>query len=117
MIEELLYEGREKLFTNLFYFKYRFLIILSLLKEDFPWIYYLGKELINMLGSNKLSKNLKYRHIEQFLHILEEDASNRMRIVDYRGDYERVFYELPRILKEFAEKSEFNMENITIYDM
>jgi TIR domain len=47
-----------------------FLIILSFLKNDFPWVYDLGKELINLLKSNS-PKETKETAVREFKEMLE----------------------------------------------
>lgn len=50
--------------------QYGFLIALSVLQDDFPWIYGMGKELIDILHSNS-SYDIKRESINDFKRILE----------------------------------------------
>ena len=50
--------------------EYSFLILLSFYKDDFPWLYNMGKELINILGSKK-NINEKHMCINNFRRMLE----------------------------------------------
>jgi hypothetical protein len=49
---------------------YSFLVALSFFREDFPWIYELGKDLFDVLKSNKSHKQKK-EAIHNFKHMLE----------------------------------------------
>jgi len=110
LLEELLYGGREEFSNNHSYFKYRFLMALSLFKEDFPWIYDLGKEFIDILGSN-IPARQKRQHIKYFFYMLEE-APHLMRNFGYGGNDEMIFYELPRILSKFVDRFELDMKSV-----
>jgi hypothetical protein len=49
---------------------YAFLVAISLIREDFPWVYELGKDLFDMLKSNK-SRKQKEEAIYNFREMLE----------------------------------------------
>lgn len=49
---------------------YAFLMILSLFREDFPWIYEMGKETINILNSSEKKEN-KLNAIRNFREMIE----------------------------------------------
>ena len=50
--------------------QYGFLIALSIFQDDFPWIYSMGKELINIIQSNA-SIEVKHEAISDFRRILD----------------------------------------------
>ena len=50
--------------------QYAFLIVLSTLQEDFPWIYNMGKALVDMIDSTATLRE-KYDAINDFKHLLE----------------------------------------------
>lgn len=54
---------------------YNLLITLSYFKEDFPWIYDSGKDLIDALNSNK-GERTKYMEINKFKRIIEFTAEH-----------------------------------------
>lgn len=50
--------------------QYGFLIVISIFQDDFPWIYSMGKELIDIIQSNA-TLEIKHESINDFRHILE----------------------------------------------
>lgn len=50
--------------------QYGFLIALSIFQDDFPWIYCMGKELIDIIQSNA-NIEVKHESISDFKHILD----------------------------------------------
>lgn len=90
---------------------YAFLITLSFFQEDFPWIYNMGKELVDILSSNK--KNvMKKNALYDFRHMLEFTCEHPMmrEIYGRKRDSGRLLRELPYLLlkplEEFAEHLE-----------
>lgn len=67
-VEELMCENP---FDN----SYKFLMILSLFREDFPWIYYMGRELIDIL-KNKKSPSEKAKAIREFRNLIDYTFNN-----------------------------------------
>ncbi len=66
-LEEFLYSGEYN--ESNIKFPYGYLIILSLYREDFPWIYEAGSEMIKVVQSNS-SKSVKYNAVEQFRELI-----------------------------------------------
>ena len=65
--------------------QYGFLIVLSIFRDDFPWIYNIGKELIDILQS-KAEMEVKRESMDDFRRILEFTCENpMMRDVYFRG--------------------------------
>ena len=57
--------------------QYALLIILSFYKEDFPWIYNMGKELFDLLQSN-VKPEIKHQSINDFRRIIEFTCEHPM---------------------------------------
>ena len=66
IVEDLLFLAREKMDI----FPYNILIVLSVYKEDFPWVYEAGNDLIKTINS-KSSKQAKIDSIAKFERIIE----------------------------------------------
>lgn len=92
-----------------FQHEYAFLITLSMIKEDFPWIYNIGKELIDVL---KLSNDsvIKQDMIMDFKRMLEYTCSHpsfREISMVQRESYmflREVQYTLNNILEKLASE-------------
>ncbi|HMJ46880.1 MAG TPA: hypothetical protein VK498_06090 [Ferruginibacter sp.] len=82
------------------------LITLSLFKNDFPWIYDLGKELIEVLKSKK-TKSIKSIAVQEFKEILEFTFGHPMMREMYgnRKDSLIYFKEIPIVLFNYLERS------------
>ena len=83
---------------------YGFLIYISLFREDFPWIYVLGKELYDIIKSSNSMKQ-KDEAIRDFKHMLEHTRHFSKRI--YKGRYKEddiMLHELPMMLMEMLER-------------
>ncbi|MCL2873371.1 MAG: toll/interleukin-1 receptor domain-containing protein [Defluviitaleaceae bacterium] len=104
MLDELLYFRSEKFGSNDCFPNYGFLIALSLFREDYPWVYDLGKELLDVLNSKK-SNSQKQKSIEHFINMLEETPRLLHRL-GYREDDEMLFFELPRIFHKILDRFE-----------
>ncbi|MDR0460832.1 MAG: toll/interleukin-1 receptor domain-containing protein [Nitrososphaerota archaeon] len=101
MFEEIIHFSKEKdLDLN-----YKLLVILSFFREDYPWVYTLGKELIDTLKSNKSPKQKK-EAIQSFRGTLEH--TNRLLMMNEemlgaRGDM-LLFRELPMVLMKLIDR-------------
>lgn len=88
---------------------YTFLMTLSLLKEDFPWIYDMGKELIDILKNEKSNKE-KSIAIREFREMVDFTFSHpMMREIFSRSKDSRILmkelpYSLMRYLDEISEQ-------------
>lgn len=100
IIEELLHMGIRKDSKNYF----GILVILSMFKNDFPWIYDLGRELIDTLKS-RASKNTKSEAVREFREMLEITTGHPMFREMYGHKKESISYlkELPYIINNFLE--------------
>ena len=105
MIEEMIHFGRNEK-SNL----YAFLMILSLYKNDFPWIYDLGKELVDVLKSD-VSRSDKQSAVSSFRDMLEFTSHYQEKFDMYNGKKEYFMYakELPYILMKYFD--DFLIEN------
>ncbi|MCL2593332.1 MAG: toll/interleukin-1 receptor domain-containing protein [Defluviitaleaceae bacterium] len=86
---------------------YNFLIAVSFLKEDFPWIYDLGKGLFDILSSNKSLKQ-KVEAIKNFQNMLEYSLSH---LFEKGMAWQKIgknnnfwSYDLIHILVDFSDK-------------
>jgi hypothetical protein len=82
-------------------------IILSLLREDFPWLYEAGQDVASILKSRK-SREEKHRSVKKFIRLLEFTFGHPMMREMFGLNREhRMFYrELPFVLHRFLEKEE-----------
>lgn len=83
---------------------YGFLIILSFFKEDCPWIYDMGKELIDIL-KNKNNPEEKKEAIYSFREMLEFTINHPMmrEVYGRKKEYMMLSKELPYILMDYLE--------------
>jgi len=81
-------------------------IALSLIKDQFPWIYDAGTETINILRTRK-SEEVKMKAVEEFSGLVEFSFEHPMMREMLKGNKEyRMFYhELPRMLRRAFEQS------------
>jgi hypothetical protein len=81
-------------------------IILSLLREDFPWIYETGIEVIEVLKSRK-NKQDKFEAIEEFNRLLELSYDHPMfrELYMKNKDMRMIFKEITRSLMRVFESS------------
>ena len=84
MMEELMHFTRKEVGNN-----YSFLVVLSLFRENFPWIYDLGKGMLNMLKTNK-SREKKDEAIHNFKEMLDMAVSFKWRFYDREVDEEEI---------------------------
>jgi hypothetical protein len=84
---------------------YGFLIALSFFKQDFPWIYDTGKELLDILKS-KENKSVKKEAIGDFKEMLEFTFQHPMMREFYanRRDYGILMKEIPYMLLPYINK-------------
>ncbi len=84
---------------------YAFLMTLSLLKEDFPWIYDMGKELIDILKMKKSSKERSFA-IREFREMVDFTFSHPMmrEIFGRSKDSIMLMKELPYSLMRYLDE-------------
>lgn len=83
---------------------FSFLIALSFFKNDFPWIYDLGKEVIEILKS-KVNKDAKQEAIEEFKEVLEMTIEHPMirEMAGTRKENMMYLKEFPYLLNRYLE--------------
>lgn len=88
-----------------------FLIVISLLKDDFPWIYEIGFQVYNAMQDNVPDRKIK-KLIDRFSQVCEMTSRHRiLRETLMRGGREDLHYILEE-LKYFVHRSyEFSMRN------
>jgi DNA-binding transcriptional MerR regulator len=111
MIDEMLHMGRKVI--NKYY---AFLIALSFFREDFPWVYDVGRELVEIIKSKKPISQ-KEQSIREFRDLLEFTYHSTMRndIMDISKEGVMLLREMPMILMRYFE--EFLSEQNTDMDM
>ncbi|TFD96426.1 TIR domain-containing protein [Dysgonomonas capnocytophagoides] len=84
---------------------YGFLIVLSFFKQDFPWIYDAGKELLDILKS-KVSKDVKMEAIHDFKRMIEFTFEHPIMRESYVNQKEYMMYikEIPYILSRYVDE-------------
>ena len=87
--------------------QYGFLIVLSMFQDDFPWIYSMGKELIDIIQSN-VDMEIKYKSIKDFRRILEFTCEHPVMrdIYSRRKENVRLLKDMQYILMDILEKVE-----------
>ena len=81
-----------------------FLIILSQLKRDFPWIYDSGKELLAILKSRS-NKDTKLEAIENFQEMIDFTFQHPlMRDMLGKKDYWGYMKEFPYVLRKYVDE-------------
>ncbi|HXA02795.1 MAG TPA: hypothetical protein VNW99_12450 [Cytophagaceae bacterium] len=83
---------------------YGFLMALGLFKNDFPWVYDLGKELIDVLKS-KANKEAKAEAVNEFKEMLEHTLGHPImrEMVGMRKDSMMYLKELPYTLNRYLD--------------
>ncbi len=83
---------------------YGFLMTLSLFKEDFPWIYDMGKEVMDILKGQK-KPDEKMRAIKDFREMIDFTCSNPIMrdVFDYNKDTMMLLKEMPYILMRYLD--------------
>lgn len=101
VIEELFFSVREK--SDIF--PYNILMALSLYKEDFPWIYEYGIELVKTISS-KASKQTKINAVVKFERIIEYTYELPLyrEMTPMKKDYLMFLRELPHICYDMIER-------------
>jgi hypothetical protein len=84
---------------------YGFLIALSFFKQDFPWIYDVGKELLNVLKS-KSAKQSKLEAINDFNDMMEFTLQHPIMREMYanRKDYGGHMKEMPFLMSHYLQR-------------
>ena len=90
--------------------QYCFLMCLSLLQNDFPWIYYMGKELLTMLNSNSNAGD-KLTALNSFEHVLNYTYGHPMirKIFLRKNDSSAIFKELRYLLNTLLKELELEI--------
>lgn len=84
---------------------YGFIIALSFFRNDFPWVYDLGRDLVEVLKS-KISKEKKERTVHEFKEMMEFSLSHPMMREMHGMRKESLMYvkELPYMLNRFIDE-------------
>ena len=101
MLEDLLHLSRNEKRGQM----YGFLMMLSLYKDDFPWVYDMGKNVLSVLKS-KASIDKKHNAIQEFDEMLEFTAHMPIMYELYGNKKEFIMFmrEMPHILIKYLEK-------------
>lgn len=104
MLDEMLHLGRKEFGAD-----YGMLMLLSFFKEDYPWLYDLGKDLFDILKSTK-SQEQKDESVKKFKEMLEHTSHFLMRFDKRYGNKDDVmmFRELSMVLIEFVDRLFFS---------
>ena len=89
---------------------YGFLMTLSLYKEDFPWIYDMGKELMDLIKSQK-SKEEKQQAIQEFNEMINFTCNHPImrNLVAHNRDNLIFMKELPYIIERYLANLKMNI--------
>ena len=100
MFEEMFMMNRKEFADQ----NYGLLVLISLFREDYPWIYDLGKELYDVLKSNK-SKEQKDEAVRNFKHMIEHTHRFSRRMYKGRNkEDDMMLHELPMMLMDMIER-------------
>lgn len=101
VIEDMLFSIRERMDM----FPYNILIVLSVYKEDFPWVYEAGNDLVKTINS-KSSKQAKIAAVDKFERIIEYtyELPIYREMSPMRKDYLMLLRELPRMCFDMIER-------------
>lgn len=101
IIEDLLLLARDKMDM----YPYNIIIVLSVYKEEFPWIYEAGNDLVKTINS-KCSKQAKIEAIEIFERIIEYTYEIPVygEVIHMRKDYLMLLREIPRMCFDMIER-------------
>jgi hypothetical protein len=105
MLEELLHFGRKEPSNG-----YGVLIVLSLVRDDLPWLYDAGKDLLDIMKS-KVSLEAKQRAKHEFVDLVEYTFHNPMFSIDDSKEEYMMLRKLPMILSEYLEFYPLKNEN------
>ena len=102
IMEDLLFSAREK--TDMF--PYNILIVLSVCKEEFPWVYEAGNDLVKTMNS-KNSKQAKTDAVAKFERIIEYtyELPVYREMCPMRKECFMLLRELPRMCIDMIERS------------
>lgn len=90
--------------VNIF-FQYKFLIVIGLFREDYPWIYDAGKEFIDTLKNSKKNKQTILRAQQSFLGVLELTSDPMLiEVFRYSRNDIRNIRELVGIIANYTQK-------------
>ena len=101
MVEELLHFSRKEGDSA-----YGFLIALSFFKDDLPWIYDLGKDLFDVLKSNKSDKQ-KDEAVRHFKHMLEHTFYFARKFGSINNEDARYYPDYHMMLIDLLERTSF----------
>lgn len=81
-------------------FPYNILILLSMFKREFPWLYDAGRDLVRIIQSN-VSEKEKAMAIQKFTNLLEYVCENPMfrNVIGPRSEVVYMLREIPHILE------------------
>ncbi|MGN0569417.1 MAG: hypothetical protein ACI4N4_02830 [Candidatus Fimenecus sp.] len=83
---------------------YGFLMILSLFRDDFPWIYDMGKEVVDIINSNK-NKGEKISVVKDFKEMIDFTWGHPiMRDLFYRRDNLIISKDMPYMLNRYLDE-------------
>ena len=101
IVEDLLFSAREKIDI----FPYNVLIVLSVYKEDFPWLYEAGNDLVKTINS-KNSKQAKIDAVNKFERIIEctYELPVYREMTPMKKDCLMLLRELPRMCFDMLER-------------
>lgn len=90
--------------------QYGFLIALSLFQDDFPWIYNMGKELIDLIHSNA-PQGIKHESINDFRRLLEFTCEHPMMrdVFGRRKDSMILLRDMPYTLMSILKEIEMDL--------
>jgi len=106
-IREIFYGDRKEMSFN-----YGFLIMLSFFKNDYPWVYDIGKELYDLLKREECHTK-KDKAVRNFVDMLEQTSHNIKKFNNGETEDEVYLRELPMMLAEMLEREAFvsSLEN------
>lgn len=86
---------------------YGILVMLSFYKEDFPWLYYMGKELVDVLQS-ETNPQKKRTYIRDFRKMLEFTCEHPLmrELTNRRKENLMIIRELPYMLIKMLDEIE-----------
>jgi len=80
-------------------------IILSLFRDDYPWVYDAGKEVIEILKSKK-TKNEKMKAVDEFANMIEFTSEHPIMKEFYRNNKEirMILRDLSMLFRRYFEE-------------
>lgn len=91
--------------------QYGFLIVLSMSQDEFPWIYNMGKELVNLIQTN-VSGEIKLESINDFRRLLEFTCEHPMMrdVFGRRKDMMMLMKDMPYMLMDILKEIEMDLD-------